>query len=175
MTTIAPPPASLPEQRLDAGAAERFGRVPVSLPGTAWDADLIPAPHLATLAWALSLDEWNPAWDDMTKRRAIRDAIDAHKLKGTAAGVKGVLDRIGAQYDYIERPTGAPFTASVIVRNSGTLQISDAVTVEQLVVAHKRESVHMVVTFEAGLRGEVLVAGGIGAALIATFTLDARA
>ena len=173
MTTIAPRSAGSAEERLDAAAGERLPRIPATIPGTAWMADDIPEEYLAVLAWAHSLEEWNPAWDVRTRRNAINGAVAAHRLKGTAAGVKGVLDRIGAEYDYVERPTGESFTASVTIHNQATIRISDAVTVRQLIDAHKRQSVVMTLILQSGLRGEIPVAGGLGAVVIARFELDA--
>ena len=175
MSTIAPTPASLPERRLDAAGAERLGRVPAALPAGAWDADQVPAEYLPHLAWALSLDEWNPGWTEATKRAAIRGAIAAHRLKGTAAGVKGVLDRMGAVYDYEERPGGVAFTAAVTVFNQGSLRISDATSLRQLVDAHKRASVHITLTLLSELMGQVPLAAGLGSVALADMTsLDAR-
>lgn len=172
MTAITPPPAGSAEARLDAAAAMRLDTAPAALAGAAWDPDTIAEAYLPVLAWAHSLDEWNPNWDAQTQRDAIRGAVAAHRLKGTAAGVTGVLDRIGAEYDYTERPGGAPFTAAVVVRNSGSLRISDATSVRQLVDAYKRGTVHITLSFESGLAGAVPVAGGIGSVVVADFTLE---
>ena len=94
-------------------------------------------------------------------------------MKGTEAGIRHVLDSIGAVYDYVERPSGDPFTAAVTVRNSGALRISDASSVRQLVDAYKRQSVVMDITIESGLMGEIPIGGGIGAVVVAHFELDA--
>ena len=174
MTAITPRPASTTEERLDAAADERLARVPVALPVTAWDADNIPEEYLPVLAWAHSLDEWNPAWDAQTRRDAINGATAAHRLKGTPAGVKGVLDRIGAEYIYSERINGAAFTATAEILNSGSLRISDAASLESLINAHKRGTVHMTIILQSGVRGEIPIAGGLGAAVIARLDLDAR-
>lgn len=174
MTAITPRAAGSDETRLDATAAERLEAVPASLPAGAWDPDAIAEAYLPVLAWALSLDEWNPDWDVQTKRDAIRGAVAAHRLKGTAAGVKGVLDRIGAVYDYAERPGGNPFTANITIFNSGSLEKSDAVSLEQLINAHKRGTVQITTTLEAGLRGEIPIGGGLGSLVAARFELDAN-
>ena len=173
MTAITPPSAGTAEERLDAAADERLSRIPATIPSTAWSPDDIPEEYLAVLAWAHSLDEWNPAWDARTRRDAINGAVEAHRLKGTPAGVMGVLDRIGAEYDYVERPAGDPFTATVTIHNQGSLRISDAATVRGLINTYKRQSVEMTLILQSGLRGEFPVAGGLGAVVIAPFELDA--
>lgn len=174
MTAITPRAAGSAEERIDAAAAERLDAPPAALSVAAWNPDTIAEAYLPLLAWTHSLDEWNPAWDAQTKRDAIRGAVAAHRRKGTAAGVKGVLDRIGAEYDYAERPAGDPFTAAVDIRNPASIRKSDAVTVGQLITAHKRGTVHMTVTLHSGLRGEIPVAGGIGSLVVARFDLDAN-
>ena len=174
MTAITPAPAGSAETRLDAAADERLGSFEASLAETAWDASNIPEEYLPVLAWAHSLDEWNPAWDAQTRRDAINGATAAHRLKGTPAGVKGVLDRIGAEYTYSERIGGAASTAAVTILNSGSLRISDAVSLESLINAHKRGTVHMTITLQSGVRGEIPIAGGLGVAVIARLDLDAR-
>ena len=174
MSAITPPPAGSAEKRLDAATDERLGTFDASLPETAWDPDNIPEEYLAVLAWAHSLDEWNPAWDAQTRRDAIRGAVAAHARKGTPAGVKGVLDRVGADYTYAERINGNAGTAAVVILNSGSLRISDAISIESLINAHKRGTVHMTVTLQSGVRGEMPIAGGVGAVVIARLDLDAR-
>ncbi len=165
----------MPERRLDAAADERLSRVPASLPASAWDADRVPEAYLPHLAWALSVDEWDPAWSVPAKRAAIRGAVAAHRLKGTAAGVKGMLDRLGALYDYTERPAGDPFTVKITVRNQGSLRISDATSVAQLIERHKRASVTVDLALLSELEGEISLAAGLGGAVLAELPLlDAR-
>ena len=172
MTAITPRPAGSAEERLDAAAAERQRTYDPSLPELAWDPDSIPEEFLPLLAWAHSVDEWNPAWDVSARRDAVQGAVDAHALKGTAAGVRGVLERVGAQYTYEERIGGARGTARVVIHNPGSIRISDAISLESLIDSHKRGTVHMTVELQAGLRGEIPVAGGVGAAMFVSFDLE---
>lgn len=173
MSAITPPTAGSAEERLDAVAAERFDALPVTLPGAAWSPQGVDAAYLAVLAWAHSVDEWNPGWDAPARRGAIAASVAAHRLKGTSAGVKGMLDRIGAIYDYTERPDGAAFTAAVTIRNAGALRKSDAVSVRQLVDAYKRGTVHMQINFEAAVPLDVPIAGALGAVVVADLVLEA--
>ena len=173
MTAITPRPAGSAEARLDAAAAMRLDAAPSALVAAAWDPALVDAAYLPILAWALSIDEWSPDWDESTQRGAIRGAIDAHRRKGTAAGVKGMLDRIGAQYTYTERINNAPFTAAVTVLNSGSLRKSDAVSLRSLIDSHKRGTVHMTLTLRSSLDGDIPVAAGLGSVMAAQLALDA--
>ena len=172
MTAITPKPASATEERLDAAAADRLARVPAELPGTAWDPDNIPEEYLPVLAWAHSVDGWSPAWTVAEKRAAIKGAVEAHSRKGTEAGVRGVLERIGAEYTYAERINNKPFTARVVVLNSNALRKSDALSLESLVNAHKRGTVHMTIESQASLAGGIFVASGLGAVVLGRLDLD---
>ena len=173
MSAITPPAAGSSEERLDAAAAERIEALPAALPGRAWDPQGVDVAFLAPLAWAHSLDEWNPGWDETDRRAAIATSVAAHRLKGTAAGVRGVLERIGAIYDYVERPSGDPFTATVSVRNSNELRKSDVLTVQQLIDLHKRGTVHVTVELSVAFGAPLGVAAGAAGITFAQFCLDA--
>jgi len=47
-----------------------------------------PAPLLPWLAWALSVDVWDAAWPEVTKRRAIAESLAIHRIKGSRASVE---------------------------------------------------------------------------------------
>ena len=164
--TIAPPAASAAERRLDAAAGQRVGAIPADLPATAWDADRVPAPWLPVLAWALSVDLWDPTWDDTLKRRVLREAAPLHREKGTVAAIRRVLDTIGAIYDYTE-PPDAPFTAVVTIRNSVTLLLDELADVSAQLNRAKRASVHLTLQTEDGFCVPVDIAGGLGVVTLA--------
>lgn len=71
-------------------ALARLDDIPVPI-DTLWNWRDCPASHLPFLAWAVSVDFWNDGWDETRKRHVIRDAFNAHQLKGTLAGVKKYL------------------------------------------------------------------------------------
>jgi phage tail P2-like protein len=64
---------------------------------TLWDASTCPAILLPHLAWALSLDVWDDAWPEATKRQAIAEAPAIHRLKGTRSAVDRVMRLLGCR------------------------------------------------------------------------------
>jgi phage tail P2-like protein len=55
---------------------------------TVWDAWRCPAALLPFAAYALSVDFWDDAWDEIRKRRAIAESPAHHRRKGTRAAVE---------------------------------------------------------------------------------------
>jgi len=60
-----------------------------------WSADRCPTDKLAWLAWAFSVDEWDDAWPEDSKRQTIRDALQVQKRKGTVWSIRRVLANAG--------------------------------------------------------------------------------
>ena len=160
MTGIAPRSASEVERGLDETSSVRVSALPASLPQTAWDAERIPAAWLPVLAWALSVDLWDPDWPPKLQRAAIADAYAQHRLKGTPAGVKRALDHIGAVYEIVERPGGVPFTEEVEILNLADITLPSVAQLQALLDRVKRASVHMTISARAGaaLGADVAVA-----------------
>ena len=164
--TIAPPAASAAERRLAAAAGQRVGAIPADLPATAWDADRIPAPWLPVLAWALSVDLWDPTWDDTLKRRVLREAAALHREKGAVAALRRVLEALGAVYDYTEPPE-APFTATVTIHNTAMLLLEELTDVRAQLDRVTRASVHLTLQTYDGFCVDIAVAGGLAAVAVA--------
>lgn len=178
-TAIAPLGASTVERDLDATSAARVAALPATLPQTAWDAARIPDTWLPVLAWALSVDLWDPDWEPARQREAIRDAYAQHRLKGTPAGWKLVLDRVGAVYEIVERPGGAPFRANIDINNINSITLPSEASLLALLERTKRATVHLRVTASAGAAARLVVAMGAGAAAVgggsARLTIDETA
>lgn len=170
MTGIAPVSASEVERGMDETSAARVTALPTTLPQVAWDAERIPDTWLPVLAWALSVDLWNPDWTPERKRAAIRDAYAQHRLKGTPAGWKLVLDRIGAVYDIVERPNNVPFTATIEIFNLADITLPSEARLQQLLQRTKRASVHLSVTATSGAALDIVVAAGAGGVALAPAT-----
>ena len=164
MTGIAPVSASAVERGMDEVSAARVTALPVTLPTTAWNADLIPETWLPVLAWALSVDLWNPDWPPKRQRAAIKDAYAQHRLKGTPAGWKLVLDRIGALYDIVERPGGEVFKAKISIYNLADITLPSEAHLQQLLQRTKRASVHLTVEARSGVSLALALAAGAGGA-----------
>lgn len=159
---LPPDTATVVERCLADAAARRAGRLPVGyLP---WCANDIPDVWLPVLAWALSIDLWDPAWTPAERRRAITGAIGLHRLKGTPAGVKRALDFVGADYDYAEP---APFRCRITIRNLAALDLSDLNAARTYIDRIKRASVVVDLAAAAGLpRLDARIAAGVGAHVV---------
>lgn len=111
----------LPNNATDAERAlsEATGRdIPVPI-RQLWNPATCPADLLPWLAWAVSVDDWNPQWTDEQKRGAIAASLEVHKIKGTAGALRAALDGIGYQSDATEwfqkSPIGDPYTFDVML------------------------------------------------------------
>lgn len=56
-----------------------------------WNPATCPANLLPFLAWALSVDVWDPTWPIATKRAVVAAAPVVHRMKGTRAAVERTL------------------------------------------------------------------------------------
>jgi phage tail P2-like protein len=75
-------------------ATARVGAVPIPI-RSLWNPDTCPANLLAWLAWAMSVDDWDPSWSEGVKREVIRQSVRIHKRKGTKAAVVEALQAAG--------------------------------------------------------------------------------
>jgi phage tail P2-like protein len=74
-----------------------------------WNPSTCPAALLPWLAWALSVDEWDDAWPEETKRRVIADSVTVHRVKGTVGAVRRALAAAGYGDALIRERWGALF------------------------------------------------------------------
>ena len=89
-----PPSASRVEKAADLAFARHIERIPVERIFDQWHAQRCPAELLGWLAWAVSVDDWNPDWPEAVKRDVIRASIDVHRHKGTLYGVERALSAL---------------------------------------------------------------------------------
>lgn len=106
------------QTRLEAALARApdiEARVSADTIATLWDATRCPARLLPWLAWSLSVDDWDDAWDDTTKRGVIASSIEIHRRKGTPWAVRRALSLLGLRVQFREWfATGkAPYTFEV--------------------------------------------------------------
>ena len=164
------PPNATP---LEAGAdyaLGRLGETPVPL-GSLWSIADCPEALLPWLAWALGVEEWGHDWPLEVKRATIAAAYDVHRLRGTPAAVKRLLDGIGAVYDYSE-PSALNFRVEIY--NSESLVIDDVRGLSAAIERVKRLAARGVVTVAAGLTGKALFAAGLGARTVVELGLPAE-
>ncbi len=88
------PPSATQAERAIEQATGRLEDVPTPQ-RTLWDPDTCPADLLPWLAWALSLDAWQPYWPESVKRERIRKAIEIQRKKGTAQSVRDTVASFG--------------------------------------------------------------------------------
>lgn len=69
----------------------RIDDVPVPI-DKLWNPWECPVSHLPFLAWALSVDFWKEDWPEHRKRQICADSFEAHKQKGTLAGIRKYLN-----------------------------------------------------------------------------------
>ena len=118
MSSLLPPNAAPLELAIEA-TIERIGGVSVPV-GDVWNPQACAAALLPWLAWALSVDEWDPDWPEQTKRDVIAASLQVHMRKGTRWALRTALDAAG--YDTAEiiewfeaGGSGNPFTGHVFI------------------------------------------------------------
>lgn len=120
-TSLLPPSATTQEISL-ANTVARISDVPVPN-SDLYNPATCPAAVLPWLAWAFSVDEWNPAWTDDQKRQAISNSVYVHRHKGTVGALKSALGALGFNLQLEEWqqlvPQGDPYTFGL------TLEIDD--------------------------------------------------
>lgn len=84
-----------------------------------WRPERCPLELLPFLAWAFSVDRWDPDWRESTKRGVVRAAFFIHRHKGTIAALRRVVEPLGYLLEVIEwwetTPPGVPGTFSLRV------------------------------------------------------------
>lgn len=84
-----------------------------------WSPERCPLPLLPYLAWALSVDRWDQAWTEKTKRSVIKASFFVHKRKGTINAVRRVVEPLGYLIEVLEwwqtAPMGTPGTFALKV------------------------------------------------------------
>jgi phage tail P2-like protein len=123
MSNLLPPNATPQEHALD-DATARIGAVPTPI-RELWNPDTCPADLLPWLAWALSLDSWQPYWPEAVKRQRIRNAVEIARRKGTAKSVRDVVASFGGAMSLKEwwqnDPPSTPHTFEILLTLGGSV------------------------------------------------------
>ncbi len=91
--SLLPPNSTDLERALDlTGARISAVDAPIDL---MWNPETCPTAFLPWLAWSLSVDEWDNAWPEGTKRAVIAASVWVHRHKGTVGAVKRALAKAG--------------------------------------------------------------------------------
>lgn len=84
-----------------------------------YNPDTCPVHLLPHLAWAWSVDRWDPAWPEPVKRAAIMASFYIHKHKGTIGALRRVVEPLGYLIEVLEWwqtvPEGVPGTFALKV------------------------------------------------------------
>lgn len=119
MSDLLPPNATDGERDI-AGAIERAAAVPVPIRDV-WNPDTCPREVLPWLAWAFSVDDWDPTWMDAQKRAVIKSSVTVHRYKGTVGALRealgGLFFSMVVQEWYNQTPSGTPYTFRVLLES----------------------------------------------------------
>ena len=122
----------------------RVSDVPVSVRDS-WDPTKCPVGLLPWLAWAYSVDEWDPNWPEATRRDVIRQSQFVHKKKGTLSAVVSSMSTLGYTTRIVEWFTNSatPFTFEVDIESSQLAITESAIAkASQLIDVAKNERSH---------------------------------
>lgn len=107
------PPNATPQERALSETTARIGDVPVPIRDL-WDPETCPVELLPWLAWAFSVDDWDPLWTEVQQRQAVKASYQIHRHKGTISAVKDAMSALGYDAEVIEwfnqTPAGDPYT-----------------------------------------------------------------
>jgi phage tail P2-like protein len=110
--TLLPPNATQAERAIEAVPA-RIDDIPTAFRDL-WNPWTCPVNLLPWLAWAVSVDSWDAAWPEHTKRARIASTIDIQRHKGTVGSIQDVVAAFGGRVEMTEwwemEPPGEPHT-----------------------------------------------------------------
>lgn len=156
------PNNSTPLERAASEALAEIQRVPVPL-RSLWNPYTCPAKLLPYLAWAFSVDRWDPAWPESDKREVIATSFYIHKKKGTISALRRVIEPFGYVLEVVEwwqmDPMGTPgtFTMDVGVKDEGITEQTYE-EMERLIADAKPISRHLTgLAITLGVTGTTLI------------------
>lgn len=170
MSDLLPHNATAQERALSNTTA-RAAKVPVRV-REVWNPDTCPAHVLPWLAWALSVDLWDPAWPEAQKRAAIRTAIAVQQKKGTIGAVRAALGAVSIDARVLEwhrqQVPGSPYTYKLLIEAGPGSPSASLAALDQAVAAIDRtkslrshlDSAHVSTSSHAG--PFVAAAAGVG-------------
>lgn len=94
MTADLLPPKAAPLERRTAQGLAQIERVPIPIRDL-HDPDRCPELLLPHLAWERSVDRWDDAWPERTKREVIKASPFIHRHKGTIGALRRVVEPLG--------------------------------------------------------------------------------
>lgn len=149
MNSLLPPTAAKADRAIELAIASRIPRGLDIL--SLWNPATCPIALLPWLAWGLSVDIWDPAWPEATKRQQVAQAIERQRRKGSVLAVREVIDAFGVGltlHEWFEPDVQtAPYTFEVRLPVDGgeTALASFIETVADQVVRVKPARAHFTV------------------------------
>lgn len=117
MANLLPPNASVLERNL-AAAMAAIGDINVPI-ADLLNPDACPTAALPWLAFALSVDSWDPDWTESQKREAVKASLGVHRIKGTIGAVRKALSALGFRAElqewFNQIPLGEPYTFRLLL------------------------------------------------------------
>lgn len=95
MSSLLPINSTQLEKDIEAVIAARFNALLLQIKNL-WNPDTCPVSLLPWLAWALSVEEWDPDWPEFTKREVVKNAVKLHFHKGTPWAVEQAIIAAGS-------------------------------------------------------------------------------
>lgn len=158
--TLLPPSTTEAERALEQ-ATGRLEDVPTPQ-RSLWNPDTCPVELLPWLAWALSLDSWQPYWPESVKRSRIRQAVAIQRKKGTAKSLRDVVESTGSSVSMKEwwqsDPPGTPHTFAVTLLVGGDVPSTQQAQQDLIEEIKRVKPVRSHFTLSVGVSAE----GGIG-------------
>lgn len=142
--TLMPPSSSQLEKAADLTAALHIEAIPIERIFDQWHPQRCPADLLGWLAWAVSVDDWNPDWPEQVKRDVIESSITVHRHKGTPYSVKKALASLAVKTQVSEwqddTNNKVPYSFAVkAFANSALRSDSEVILNEQFYALVKRQ------------------------------------
>ncbi|WP_210712591.1 phage tail protein I [Pseudomonas sp. MWU349] len=110
MTSLLPSNSTFLERALEATNSSDAA----TMLRTLYNPSTCPVHLLPQLAWAWSVDRWDPRWSETVKRNAIRASFFIHARKGTIGALRRVVEPLGYLIEVVEwfnlEPEGVPGT-----------------------------------------------------------------
>jgi hypothetical protein len=82
-----------------------------------WDPWNCPENLLPYLAWALSVDLWDPTWPITKRRSVIANAINHHQIKGTLKSIETYLGLVGSEIVRATLPPAKIFSGASLSKD----------------------------------------------------------
>lgn len=140
-SSLLPPNATEAEKALvDTIGSQSELSIPID---TLYNAQKCPVSFLPFLAWAVSVDFWDPDWPEQQKRDIIAESLYLHSIKGTIGAVRRAVRLLGYEIEILENK-GGPAQFEILADITGnTVYEEDYEKIESVVLKSKNARSHL--------------------------------